>query len=192
MPTSKDPEAIRDSEAKAHAALMANPFPPSPWISIGPDGIIIATGYSEALNRLLRWVPKAKWRPDKRCWLVPFSGAEAMRAVLPEITRLADATQELAEAEARHFAGEQPPFAHLTEAAERLYGSDWPQKLAEETGLGAGRVTEWRQANAESLTAHDPIFSELIRRMRKKAADLITGADRLEEWQAARRRDEGR
>jgi len=27
-----------------------------------------------ALARLLRWVPKATWRPDKRAWLVPLAG----------------------------------------------------------------------------------------------------------------------
>ncbi|WP_051955406.1 hypothetical protein [Beijerinckia mobilis] len=177
------------NEAKARAALTANPFPPSPWISVGDEGIIIATGYSEALNRLLRWVPKARWRPDRRCWLVPFSGAEAVRAVLPEIIRLADATQELADAEARHKAGERKPAAYLAEAAERLYGADWPHQLTQETGLSPERLAAW-QTGEQQPVVNDPLFSELIRRMRKRATELINGADQLEEWLATRKRDE--
>jgi len=83
------------AEERARDAFLSNPFPASPWVKIEKDGIAIATGYSEALERLLRWVPKARWRRDTRSWHVPFSGADAVRAVLPEVIRLAEAAQEL-------------------------------------------------------------------------------------------------
>src|SRR5258708_10872729 len=110
---------IRQTEDEARAALAANPLPQTPWVTVEADGIAINTGFSEALMRLLRWVPQAKYRPDKRRWHVPFAGANAIRSVLPEITRLADAAQELddtqiAERRASDAASQDVP--HTSEA----------------------------------------------------------------------------
>ncbi|HYP57452.1 MAG TPA: hypothetical protein VEQ35_04115 [Beijerinckia sp.] len=181
------PEPTADENARE--ALKLNPFPPSTWVSVADDGIVISTGYSEALNRLLRWVPKAKWRPDRRCWLVPFSGAEAVRAVLPEINRLADATQELADVEERHRSGEKPPLDHLVEAAKLAFGENWQSGLAGVPGQSK-KPLDWAESGAK-LEPGDAVFPELIRRMRRQAADLITGADRLEEWLAEAKRKAG-
>ena len=78
------------SEAEAREILGL----PAPYVSVTAQGIVIAAGYSGALERLLRWVPKAAWRQDMRAWLVPLAGADAVRSVLPEIQRLAETAAE--------------------------------------------------------------------------------------------------
>jgi len=166
------------AEQKAREALASNPFPPTPWVTVTDEGILIATGYSEALNRLLRWVPKAKWRQDKRCWLIPLSGAEAVRAVLPEITRIADAAQELNEvaAPAAGNAGNHPrePFV---EAAELLHGADWRDCLVREFGASAPPDSSegWKTLDLDRSVA-----SALVEGLRRKAQALAAAADRLE------------
>ena len=82
------------TEDDARAALAAHPLPANPWVTVGADAILIRAGYTDTLERLLRWVPKARWRADLRCWSVPLAGAELVRSVLPEISRLAEAMQE--------------------------------------------------------------------------------------------------
>jgi len=178
------------AEQDAREALAAHPFPQTPWVKVTDEGIVIATGYSEALNRLLRWMPKAKWRADRRSWLIPFSSAEALRAVLPEITRLADAAQELDEPEtslrearprtAPAAASEAANHLHdrLREAAELLHGVDWPAVLAKE--FPDPSVSEGI-AKERALDPSDPIFTELAARLRRKAEALNLAAERLEE-----------
>ncbi|WP_156898077.1 hypothetical protein [Methylocapsa acidiphila] len=162
-----------DAERAAREALASNPFPPTPWVRIVDEGIVIATGYSEALNRLLRWMPKAKWRANKRSWLLPFSSAEALRAVLPEIARLADAAQELDEPAAigsgvASTAARAAPDqwrTHVLEAAELLHGPDW------ETALGA----------APDALAESAIAVDLAAGLRRKADAFARAAERLEQ-----------
>jgi hypothetical protein len=169
-----------NAEQKAREALTSNPFPQTPWVNVTEEGIVIATGYSEALQRLLRWVPKAKWRTTQRSWLIPFSGAEAVRAVLPEISRLADAAQELEPAAAdpvKTKTIEADPLACLTEAAFNLYGADWQAALAGE--FASAPVTEW-MANRRPIDPADAIFPALAARLRGKAKSLNQAADRLD------------
>ncbi|WOJ88992.1 hypothetical protein RZS28_14430 [Methylocapsa polymorpha] len=178
------------AEQDAREALAKHPFPQTPWVKVADEGIVIAAGYSEALNRLLRWMPKAKWRADRRSWLIPFSSAEALRAVFPEITRLADAAQELDEPDTRLrearpqaepvAAGE--PAGHLQdrlrEAMELLHGEDWRAALAKEFPNPA--VSE-AIAKKRALDPADPIFAELAARLRRNAEALNLAAERLEE-----------
>lgn len=174
-----------DAEQKAREALTSNPFPQTPWVKVTDEGVVIAAGYSEALQRLLRWVPKAKWRTSQRSWLIPFSGAEAVRAVLPEITRLAEAAQELDTPETgpvrtRDMQAdplEANPLARLTEAALTLYGADWRAALAGE--FDGASVAEWL-AGRRALDPADGIFSALAARLRRQAEALNRAADRLE------------
>lgn len=159
------------SEQKSREALARNPLPDLPWIRIEDDGIVIVTGYSEALHRLLRWVPKAQWRVSQRCWLVPFSGAEAVRAVLPEITRLAEAARELEDAaprDTRARLAAKDPMEALTEAAALLYGPDWDSSLA-------------------TATISDGQVADLAAELRRKAAALLQAAERLEAVLGSRR-----
>jgi hypothetical protein len=184
-----------NADHRAREALAANPFPKTPLVEIGENAILIKTGYSEALNRLLRWVPKAKFRSDQRVWTIPFAGAEAVRAVLPEIIRLAEASQDLEAAEARQRqrlnSGQQiSAFEHFAEAAELLHGRDWQNIMPDALGLDAGLIGGFL-ADPARLAAGDEVFTKLLRLMRGKAAELITLADELEEWNLATRAKPG-
>lgn len=168
------------SEQKAREALAANPFPEVPWVRIRDDGIAVVTGYSEALHRLLRWVPNARWRQSERCWIVPFSGAEAVRAVLPEITRLAEAAQELdgpvsprAETTAR-----PDLLPRFIEAAALLHGPDWRLTLQREAAAG-DRIADWIDGRSVPDAA-DPLLTDLAAKLRRKAAALTRAAEQLE------------
>lgn len=101
-------------EEQARAILGGD----SGFVRVAAQGIIIASGYSEALARLLRWVPKASWRPEMRAWLVPFAGADAVRSVLPEIQRLAEAAAE--ERKAERVAKEDVQIAQFKEGVAAL------------------------------------------------------------------------
>ena len=81
-------------EEKARAKLAADPLPASPYLQVGEELILIKCGFSEQLLQLLRWVPKLEWRPDLRGWTLPITAAETLRSVLPEVLRLAEATEE--------------------------------------------------------------------------------------------------
>ncbi len=185
---------IKLTEDEARAALAANPLPVTPWVTIEPDGIAINTGFSEALARLLRWVPQAKWRSDKRRWHVPFAGAEAIRSVLPEITRLADAAQELddtqlagrrlndaALGEAPHLS---PAHERLAEAAKLLYGAEWTAPLAQAAKLDPAFVAGWVNGSVP-IDARYGVFRDLVALMRAKAAEINAAADGLEAWLGA-------
>ncbi len=185
---------IRQTEEEARAALIANPLPQTPWVTVEADGIAINTGFSEALMRLLRWVPQAKYRPDKRRWHVPFAGANAIRSVLPEITRLADAAQELddtqvAERRATDAASGDGP--HLSEAHERLaaaarllYGPEWTAPFAREAKLDPAFVAGWVNGSVP-IDASYGAFKDLVALMRRHATEIESAADRLEAWLVA-------
>lgn len=168
------------SELKAREALARNPFPDVPWIRLEDDGIAIVTGYSEALHRLLRWVPKARWRVSERCWLVPFSGAEAVRAVLPEIMRLAEAARELDAPVAQDLAsksGAPDLLEAFVAAAALLHGPDWRAVLGGESA--GGRILDWLEGRA-GPDPSDPLVADLAAKLRQKASALSRAAERLE------------
>ncbi len=162
------------SERKAREALEKNPFPETPWIRIRADGIAIATGYSEALHRLLRWVPQAHWRASERCWRVPFSGAEAVRAVLPEITRLAEAARELDDSAPT---GTPDVLEAFAEAAALLHGPDWRAVLVRENA--GGRIVDWIEGRAVPDPS-DPLLADLAAKLRRRATTLLRAAERLD------------
>jgi len=185
---------IKLTEDEAREALAANPLPRTPWVTVEADGIAIHTGFSEALLRLLRWVPQAKWRPDKRRWHVPFAGANAIRAVLPEITRLADAAQELDETQAAErrlsdaATGDAPhkSEAHerLAEAARLLYGAEWTAPLARATKQDPAFVAGWINGSVP-IDASYGVFQDLVVLLRQRAAEIAGKADDLDAWLAA-------
>jgi hypothetical protein len=185
---------IKLTDDEARAELVANPLPQTPWVTVEADGIAINTGFSEALLRLLRWVPQAKYRPDKRRWHVPFAGANAIRSVLPEITRLADAAQELDETQvaerraAEAASGDAPHTseAHrrLAEAARLLYGTEWTAPLARAAKLDPAFVAGWVNGSVP-IDASYGVFKDLIGLMRQRAAEVEAAADGLEAWLVA-------
>lgn len=180
------------SEQTARENLERNPFPQIPQVRVRDDAIAIVTGYSEALHRLLRWVPKARWSAAERCWLVPFSGADALRAVLPEITRLAEAAQELDAAVGPQRTEEDSSASdlllHFVEAAGLLFGPDWRAVLAKE-GKG-DLIDEWLERGRAPDRA-EPIVADLAARVRRKSAALARAADRLDAGLASAKDEAG-
>jgi hypothetical protein len=158
------------SEDKAREILSAAGLPPTPFIAVTPEGILIASGYSEALARLLRWVPKAKWRPDKRAWLVPLAGADAMRSVLPEIIRLAEAAVEERRAEKAQAPDAGTPF-----------DKEWLAALGQAVNCGSDAIAALTQSAAPQNIALSEI-EHVIAALRGEALRITRTADQLEVW----------
>ncbi|WP_036258735.1 hypothetical protein [Methylocapsa aurea] len=178
------------SNEKALAALAANPFPPSPWVQVTDDGVVIRAGFSDQLLALLRWVPKVRWRPEKRDWIVPLSGAEAVRALLPEILRLAEATQPGARGASPPNPNSEPSPADLFRTSARLiFGGDWQRDTARALNLDETALVRWL-AGESGLEDPEALLDEMLALMRRRAADIATEADRLAAAiEKARRRD---
>jgi len=126
----------KHTEARARDALAFEPLPASKWITVIPEGIAIATNYSESLSRLLRSLPGNHWQPEHRRWLLPYTSASALRAALPEIERLAASALERATAETERRERERLAAAErrrqeLGARAERL-AAIHPRPLLEE------------------------------------------------------------
>lgn len=188
------------NDDEARAALAAQPFPANPWVQVTHEAVLIKAGYNEAMQRMLRWVPQAHWRRDLRCWWVPLSGAELVRSVLPELSRLAEAMHEeagtavasrAAEAEQAEGASAQPASPEGTEpdaparrafrdAARLLYGSDWQRETAHALGRDEAALACWLigQDVAEAPAAQ--LLDEMLALMRRRAKDILRGADVLQ------------
>jgi hypothetical protein len=165
------------STEKARAALAANPFPPSPWLQVTDDEIIIKSSFSEQLLQLLRWVPKVQWRPDKRYWTVPIAGAEAVRAVLPEITRLAELTQPSLKPSTAAKA--ETPADLFRNAARMLFGGDWQRDTARALELDETALVRWLLGEHQ-LEDEQALLSDMLALMRRRAAEIAAEADRFE------------
>ncbi|BBA36187.1 uncharacterized protein sS8_4257 [Methylocaldum marinum] len=189
-------------EEQARAALAANPLPPNPWVQATDDGIIIKAGYSDTLHRMLRWVPKVQWVPEKRHWKVPLAGAELIRSVLPEISRLAEATHEAFGVsappprnatipEAPQLSEEEPakrifdPDASerdlFRNAARFLFGTDWQRDTARALGRDEAALACWLVG--EDVVEDDPrvLLNEMLDLMRRRAAAITAAAEQLAE-----------
>jgi len=192
---------MRDEEHRAK--LAANPFPESPWVRVTEEGIIIKAGYSDALHRMLRWVPKVEWVPQKRHWQVPLAGAELIRSVLPEISRLAEATHEesiesragrdgygstgLAALKTQFSAGAEAEWQAnasarelFRDSARLLYGTDWQRDTARALGRDEASLACWLVG--EAVQEDDPLvlLQEMLALMRQRAATVTAAADELE------------
>jgi hypothetical protein len=168
---------------KARAALAANPFPPSPFVEVTDDAIIIKSGFSEQLLQLLRWVPNVQWRPERRCWTVPISGAATVRAALPEILRLAEATQQPRPNRAAAPQGvdqdEQLSAPDLFRKAARLiFGGDWQRDCARALNRDEAALAGWLAGDHE---LEDPraLLDDMLALMRRRAVEIAAEADRL-------------
>jgi hypothetical protein len=200
------------TDDQAREALAANPFPPNPWVQVNEDGIIIKAGYSDALQRMLRWVPKVEWSPQQRQWKIPLSGADLVRSILPEISRLAEATHE--EFGLRGTTPERPtstmgrtagsvdetsrPILDLNateqdlfrSAARLLYGTDWQRDTARALGRDEHSLACWLVG--DGVLEDDPqiLLAEMLALMHRRSAAIATAADQLA--QAIDRRKSGR
>ncbi len=171
------------AEEKARATLAANPFPPSPFVQVVDDVIVIRSGFSEQLLQLLRWVPNVRWRPEKRCWTVPLSGAGAVRAVLPEILRLAEATQprpsgvlEQADGAASDGASAAPDL--FRKAARLIFGGDWQRDSARALNRDEAALAGWL-AGVSDLEDPQTLLKDMLALMRRRAVDIAAEADQL-------------
>lgn len=185
------------SEEEAKAKLAANPFPANPWVEVGDEAIIIKAGYSETLQRMLRWVPQARWRADLRCWSVPLAGAELVRSVLPEISRLAEAMQEMPSRPILDTPDdlESPLDVHargwFRDAARLLYGSDWQRETARALNRDEAALACWLVGEGVAEAAPEQLLEEMLALMRARAAAIDTAADALAQ-KIARSRRHGR
>jgi hypothetical protein len=185
------------SDEKARAALAANPFPPSPWLEVTDDSIIIKCGFSEQLLQLLRWVPNVQWRPEKRYWTVPLRGAEAVRSILPEVLRLSEATQDRkANSSAADVAsgtntgnplfGAPEAVANLSTpdlfkaAARLLFGTDWQRDTARALQRDEAALARWLAGDTE-LEDASTLLTEMRALMRRRADEIAKAADRFAE-----------
>ncbi len=164
---------------KARAALAENPLPESPFVEVIGDTIVIRSGFSEQLLQMLRWVPKVEWRPDKRCFTVPLTGIESVRAVLPEVLRLAELTQPQARVGAGHDVDESSsPRALFQSAARLLYGTDWQRDTARALGRDEVALARW-MAGEDTLEDADAVLAEMLALMRSRADEIAKAADRF-------------
>jgi hypothetical protein len=182
------------SDEQARAALAANPFPPSPWLEVTGDVIVIKCGFSEQLLQLLRWVPNVQWRPEKRHWTVPLRGAEAVRAILPEILRLSEATQERKAkssadagalgADASPLLGAPDSVANLSTpdlfkaAARLLFGTDWQRDTARALQRDEAALARWL-AGDKDLEDAATLLGEMRDLMRRRAGEIAKAADQF-------------
>ena len=167
-------------EEKARAKLAANPLPESPYLHVGEELILIKCGFSEQLLQLLRWVPKLEWRPELRGWTLPITAAETLRGVLPEVLRLAEATEEM-DARTTSASGTEAALSaeeQFKTAARLLFGSDWQRETArtlgrDETALALFLLGERTLEDATQL------YADMLALMRRRAAEIAAAADRF-------------
>ncbi len=193
------------SDDEARVQLAARPFPDNPWVRVTDEAIVIRAGYNEAMQRMLRWVPQARWRRDLRCWWVPLGGVELVRSVLPELSRLAEAMQEEAgtllaarQAPSKASTRAQAPDAALAaashgvtglnedtarhefrEAARLLYGADWQRETARALNRDEAALACWIVGEGVAEAPADQLLNEILALMRRRADDIRRAADAL-------------
>jgi hypothetical protein len=181
-----------NSNEQARAAPATKPFPNNPWVQVTDNAILIKAGYSETLQRMLRWVPKAQWRAELRCWTVPLAGAELLRSVLPEITRLAEAMQETPCAPSIDLAtaGETPADAQaralFRDAARLLFGSDWQREVARALNRDEAALACWLVGEGVAEAPSSLLLAEMLTLMRQRATDISAATDVLSQRLAER------
>lgn len=173
------------TDDEIQAALAAHPFPANPWVKVTDEAVLIQAGYTDTLERLLRWVPKARWRADLRCWHVPLAGAELVRAILPEISRLAEAMQEAPSAPSvdapgpRESAADAQARTLFRDAARLLYGSDWQRDTARALGRDEAALACWLVGEGVAEAPPDLLLAEMLSLMQRRASEIVAAADVL-------------
>jgi len=183
---------------EARAGLAANPFPPNQWIEVAGDAILIKCGFTDTLERILRWVPKARWVSEKRHWTVPLTAVEMIRSVLPEISRLAEATLEddAALRRARSLTAPQAPATTpaprvaatdgtsardlFRDSARLLFGTDWQRDTARALGRDEPALACWLVGEQVVEADETVLLAEMLDLMRRRAAEITAAANRFE------------
>jgi len=177
---------------QALARLQSHPLPVNPWVYATEQTIIIKADYTDTIERMLRWVPKTRWSARQRCWIVPLSGLELVRSVLPELSRLAEAMQETPVSEGAEPEGEGEALADararkwFRDSARLLYGSDWQRETARALGREEAALARWVLGEGVEEAPPAQLLKEMLALMRRRVTDISRAADqlegRLEEW----------
>lgn len=178
------------TEDEARARLATHPLPPNPWVYANEHAVIIKADYTDTIERMLRWVPKTRWSARHRCWIVPLTGLELVRSVLPELSRLAEAMQETPVAPAAEPAGadaEALARKWFVDSARLLYGSDWQRETARALGREEAALARWVLGEGVLEAPPAVLLDEMLALMRRRATDIAAAADVL----AQRLRDGG-
>jgi hypothetical protein len=170
---------------KARAALAANPLPRSPWLEVTDDAILIKAGFSEQLLQMLRWIPRVEWRPERRAWIVPLSGAETVRALLPEILRLAELTESSPRpADGTGESEKKSPRQAFGAAARLLFGTDWQRDTARALDRDEVALARWL-AGEDTIADVDALIADMTALMQRRARDILAAADQFAEVRGA-------
>lgn len=174
------------SNEEARARLATHPLPANPWVQASDNAILIHAEYTDTIERMLRWVPQTRWSARRRCWIVPLSGLELVRSILPELCRLAEAMQDtpvapeavapegsgdtLDETEARHL---------FRDSARLLYGSDWQRDTARALGREEAALARWLLGEGVMEAPPTILLAEMLALMQRRAANIANAADAL-------------
>lgn len=173
------------SVEEAQARLKTRPLPANPWVFASDEAIIIKADYTDTIERMLRWVPKTRWSPRQRCWIVPLSGLELVRSVLPELSRLAEAMQETPVApESAPAAGnvdgdDAEARTWFRDSARLLYGSDWQRETARALGRDEAALACWLVGEGVMEDSPAILLNEMLALMRRRSVDISAAADVL-------------
>lgn len=183
---------LTDEEALSRLAI--HPLPANPWVYATDRAIIIKAEYTDTIERLLRWVPKTRWSARHRCWIVPLSGLELVRSILPELSRLAEAMQAQPMAAEVDGSTTLPLDAMATDETARqlfrdnarlLYGSDWQRETARALDRNEAALASWLVGLGVIEAPPAVLLGEMLALMRRRVLDIAAAADTLERQLAA-------
>jgi len=182
------------TDEEALSRLATHPLPANPWVYATDRAIIIKAEYTDTIERLLRWAPKTRWSARHRCWIVPLSGLELVRSILPELSRLAEAmqTQPMATEEAGGTAlpldataGDEAARQLFRDNARLLYGSDWQRETARALDRNEAALASWLVGLGVIEAPPAVLLGEMLALMRRRVLEIAAAADTLERQLAA-------
>lgn len=182
------------TDEEALSRLATHPLPANPWVYATDRAIIIKAEYTDTIERMLRWAPKTRWSAKHRCWIVPLSGLELVRSILPELSRLAEAMQtepvtaEVAGSTALPLdamAADETARQIFRDNARLLYGSDWQRETARALGRNEAALASWLVGLGVMEAPPAVLLGEMLALMRRRVLDIAAAADTLERQLAA-------
>lgn len=182
------------TDEEALSRLATHPLPANPWVYATDRAIIIKAEYTDTIERLLRWAPKTRWSAKHRCWIVPLSGLELVRSILPELSRLAEAMQtEPVTAEVPGntalpldaMAADETARQIFRDNARLLYGSDWQRETARALDRNEAALASWLVGLGVMEAPPAVLLGEMLALMRRRVLDIAAAADTLERQLAA-------
>lgn len=182
------------TDEEALSRLATHPLPANPWVYATDRAIIIKAEYTDTIERLLRWAPKTRWSARHRCWIVPLSGLELVRSILPELSRLAEAMQtqpmvaEVAGSTALPLdakAGDEAAGQLFRDNARLLYGSDWQRETARALDRNEAALASWLVGLGVIEAPPAVLLGEMLALMRRRVLEIAAAADTLERQLAA-------